>query len=83
MIATVAIDIAMQMGIRLTHWALLDGASVGAPCASVLYLASNGFLARVALQQSELEKFEKGRQDDQLETKIRSALIVLKAQLES
>lgn len=67
-------DLALHMGIRLSHVSVVEGRRVGCLDVHLLNLASDGHRASTLVYQSELDDLHNGSNCDRLDMKVRSAL---------
>jgi len=81
MIQKYAAGLAAQMGIKLSRVSFYDGKLSGSPDFHLLQLHSDGQMESAIVFQQELEYLQKGVASIRLETRLRSALSRLQAQL--
>ena len=75
-------DIAAQMKIQLSQLSVVEGCNVGCLDVHLLNLTSNGHQQGALVYQSELDKIQIGESCEQLELRIRSALLHLQMKQE-
>lgn len=73
MIQEYAVDLASQMGIKLTQVSVVEGRTVGCLDVHLLHLAAGDKLVSALVYQSELDNLQNGIYSDRLELKLRSA----------
>jgi hypothetical protein len=76
------VDLALQMGIRLSQVTVIEGRRVGCLDVHLLNLAADGQRASTLVYQSELDELQSGSYCERLEMKVRSALTRLQMMLE-
>ena len=81
MIQQYAADLATQMGIKLSQVLFFDGKLSGSPDFHLIQLHSEDQMESAIVFQQELEHLQKGIANIRLETRLRSALSRLQAQL--
>lgn len=75
-------DIALQMGIKLSKVALVDGRTLGCRDLCLLNVTSQGCVASALIYPTDLLSLENGYRCDQLEVRMRAALSRLQVKLE-
>jgi hypothetical protein len=74
MIDSFVIDLAMQMGINVSTFSVVEGRRIGCNDIHLLNLASGNQIVSTLVHQSELDRLLEGSYSERLEIKIRSAL---------
>lgn len=82
MIQEYVVDLAAQMGIKLSRVSMVEGRRVGCLDVHLLNLAADGQRVSTLVYQSELDGLQSGSGCERLELKIRSALSRLQMLLE-
>lgn len=76
-------EIALQMGMKLSNVALVDGRTLGCRDVCMLNITSHGCIASALIFPTDLLLLENGVRCDQLEVRMRAALSRLQMQLDA
>jgi hypothetical protein len=82
MIKELAHNLGSEMGVKLSRVSIVDGTRLGCLDVHLLHLSIGEHLTSALVHQSELDNLLSGNPGHRLETKIRDALLRLKAMLE-